>query len=225
MSRPKGPHGGGDGTVRPRDGGSSGRPEEGAGEGGDGSSGPRHRASGAPVHNIAGAQDAIAESAALGRPGSGAGRERAPGGTEPHVPGPAGRITLRPVNSRHNLNSIGKNSPAKKDNTVVMPGTDTAADIHTIETGGATWNPHTQRYELPNGRVYGVESSGTVFPVSGPGFANLSRAEYQALKHYIRADGDIAQANRAMERDPSISESDKQAALEIFRQHRKYQGE
>lgn len=140
------------------------------------------------------------------------------------MPGPAGSLELRLPNSRHNLNSISPSSPAKAENTVIMPGVDTAADMRAIQSGQAHWNPETQRYELPNGRIYGVKDNGTLFPVSGPGFERLTRGEYQALQHYIRAEGDIAAAERAMARNPFITEADKQRALEVFRHHNKFRG-
>ena len=140
------------------------------------------------------------------------------------VPGPAGTMELRRPNARHDLDSIGRKAPAKAENTVVMPGTDTSADLRDIQAGRAHWNPDTQRYELPNGRVYGVKGNGTLFPVSGPGFEELSRGEYQALQQYIAADGDLAQARAAMDRNPFLTEADKQQALEIFQHHKSYRG-
>lgn len=103
---------------------------------------------------------------------------------------------------RHKLDQIRPNSHVNKTNTIVLPGTDTAGDIAAIQRGEAHWNPTSQRYELPNGRSYGVESSGTVFPVSGPGLEVLGRAEYKAVKEFVRADGDVVAAGAAMARDP-----------------------
>jgi hypothetical protein len=142
----------------------------------------------------------------------------------PPIAGPAGSMDIRQPASRHNLNRIGGKSPAKTENTVVMPGVDAASDLRAIESGKARWNPDTQRYELPNGRIYGVEDNGTLFPVSGPGLEPLGRGEYQALQHFIRSDGDIAAAEAAMARNPFITESDKKRALEIFRHHNKFRG-
>ena len=172
---------------------------------------------------MAAAQDAVAQVAAKGRPGAG-GEGTPESGTGGRVPGPAGSLELRPPSSRHDLNSIGPRSPAKAENTVIMPGVDTRADLHAIESGQARWNPDTQRYELPNGRIYGVKDNGTLFPVSGPGFEQLSRGEYQALQHYIRSGGDIAAADAAMARNPFITDADRQRALEIFRYHNRFRG-
>jgi hypothetical protein len=133
-------------------------------------------------------------------------------------------MDIRVPSSRHNLNQIGGKSPAKADNTVVMPGVDAGADLRAITSGQAHWNPDTQRYELPNGRIYGVKDNGTLFPVSGPGFEQLGRGEYQALQHYIRNDGDVAAAEAAMARNPFITAADRQWALEIFQHHNKFRG-
>jgi len=81
-------------------------------------------------------------------------------------------------------------SPAKDKNTVVLPGTDVAGDLAGISAGRGKWIERTNRYEI-NGRTYAVESTGTVFPDSGPGFVKLSRSEYKVLRQLIGSDGDI----------------------------------
>ncbi|MBT8227893.1 MAG: hypothetical protein HKP61_15685 [Dactylosporangium sp.] len=93
-----------------------------------------------------------------------------------------------------------------------------------IRSGQAIWNPGSQRYELPNGRSYGVKGTGTLFPVAGPGFERLERGEYQALQHYIRSGGDLPAAEVAMARNPFLTAADKQRALKIFRHHKLYRG-
>ncbi|HEY0698044.1 MAG TPA: hypothetical protein VGD43_09575 [Micromonospora sp.] len=66
-------------------------------------------------------------------------------------------------------------------------------DIAQIAAGRAKWDKDIQRYEI-NGRLYAVESTGTVFPVSGVGVAQLDRNEYAALKEIARAQGDLTKA-------------------------------
>ncbi|GIF19609.1 hypothetical protein BJ973_006654 [Actinoplanes tereljensis] len=121
------------------------------------------------------------------------------------------------------LARIRPSNPTKDKNTVVLPGTDVAADLADISAGRGNWNAETNRYEV-NGRSYGVESTGTVFPVSGPGFVNLSRPEYKVLKQLIGADGDLDAAQAALRRDPSISAADWRSALEVFKHHKSYRG-
>jgi hypothetical protein len=57
----------------------------------------------------------------------------------------------------------------RPDNSVVLRGNEDAMrdDVAQIAAGNARWNPSANRYEI-NGRSYGVEPSGTVFPDSGP---------------------------------------------------------
>jgi hypothetical protein len=131
---------------------------------------------------------------------------------------------LKPPNKRHNLNSIRPKSPARDKNTIVLPGTDVAGDLADISAGQGKWVDKTSRYEI-NGRTYAVESTGTVVPASGPGFVNLSRSEYKVLKQIIGSDGDIEAARDALRRDPSISDADWPAALEVFKYHKSYKGE
>jgi hypothetical protein len=74
---------------------------------------------------------------------------------------------LKPPNDRHNLDNIRMGSRAKDKNTVVLPGTDVADDLAGISAGRGKWIEQTNRYQI-NGRTYAVESTGTVFPDSGP---------------------------------------------------------
>lgn len=145
--------------------------------------------------------------------------------TSKPVEGPAANTDPRPPNDRHNLNRVGKNSPAKNENTIILPGTDVAGDIADIKAGHATWNPETQRYEV-NGRTYGMElPKGTLFPDSGEGFVNLDRAQYQILKEMVRTNGDLDQAQQNISRNPFLqSESDWNAALGVFEFSNKYKG-
>jgi hypothetical protein len=142
----------------------------------------------------------------------------------PKVDGPAAHTPLKPPNNRHNLDSIGKGSPAKEKNTVVLPGTDVQKDLDDIAAGRGTWNAATNRYEV-NGRTYGVEMpSGTTFPVDGPGIVNLGRQEYKALQEMIKAGGDLDAAWKAIERNPHINQSEWDAALAVFKHHKHYRG-
>jgi hypothetical protein len=106
----------------------------------------------------------------------------------------------------------------------VLPGTDVAGDLAGISAGRGRWVEETSRYEI-NGRTYAVESTGTVFPEAGPGFVKLSRSEYKVLKQLIGSDGDFDAAQDALRRDPSISDADWPAALEVFKHHKSYKGE
>lgn len=139
------------------------------------------------------------------------------------IPGPAGKIPLKPPHPRHNLDSIRPKNPSKEINTVVLPGTNVAKDLDDIGAGRATWDPDRQRYQV-NGRTYAVEPSGTVFPETGPGLAQLNRAEYGALKEYIAAGGDIEKARAAMARNPFLTEAAQERALDVFRHHKSYRG-
>jgi hypothetical protein len=132
-------------------------------------------------------------------------------------------MPLKPPNNRHNLDSIRPKNPAKEKNTIVLPGTDVAADLADISAGRGTWVAEANRYEI-NGRTYAVESTGTVFPVAGPGLVNLSRSEYKVLKQLIGSDGDLSTARDALRRDPSVSDADWRSALEVFKHHKSYRG-
>ena len=208
--------------------GSSAEPERTARGGGSGGGGPPRRRPPAgglgDDDSVAGAQRRVAEVLRLGRPGSAGASSGSPAEGAELVKGPAAKISLKPPNSRHNLNNVRPKSPAKDKNTVVLPGTDVAGDLAGIAAGRGRWVEETSRYEI-NGRTYAVESTGTVFPDSGPGLVNLSRSEYKVLKQLIGSDGDVDAARDALRRDPSISDADWPAALEVFKSHKSYRGE
>ena len=115
--------------------------------------------------------------------------------------GPARGKDLNPPNNRHTV-AGAKHGPIRPDNSVILPGSESAIrdDIAQIAAGNAQWRPESNRYEV-NGRTYGVEPSGTVFPDSGPGIVKLDRNEYAALKEIARADGDVSSV-RVFARDP-----------------------
>lgn len=83
----------------------------------------------------------------------------------------------------------------KKDNSVILRGQQESVskDIADIASGKAKYVPETDRYEV-NGRTYGVEGSGRVYPDSGPGIVKLDRNEYAALQQIAKAKGDLSAA-------------------------------
>ena len=207
--------------------GSSAEPDLTTGSGGGGGGPPRRPPFAGGLggdDSVAGAERRVAEVLRLGRPGSAGAPSGSPAADVEPARGPAAKIPLKPPNNRHNLNNIRPKSPAKDKNTVVLPGTDVAGDLDGISAGRARWVEETSRYEI-NGRTYAVESTGTVFPDSGPGLVNLSRSEYKVLRQLIGADGDVGAARDALRRDPSIGDTDWPAALEVFRHHKSYKGE
>lgn len=157
--------------------------------------------------NLARILDAEAENVraadAIGKEGASAGEGNPAGGR--HVdapaegppwpvaegtPGSARNKSLKPPNNRHTV-AGAKTGQVRPKNSVVLRGNEQAVrdDVRKIAAGEAVWNPRTNNYEI-NGRSYGVEPSGTVYPVSGTGIVNLDRNEYLALKEIAKADGD-----------------------------------
>ncbi|MDG4785352.1 hypothetical protein O7626_05290 [Micromonospora sp. WMMD1102] len=171
------------------------------GGGGDGNV-PRQRGdSGGVPASVAKGQDQAWQRMQGGRAGGGG---RGPGGggdrgrqqfrAGDDVPGPARGRDLRVPHPRHTV-AGSRNGEVKDPSTVYLRGYEDAArgDVEQIAAGNARWNPETQRYEV-NGRSYGVESNGTVFPDSGDGVVKLDRNEYAALKEITRVGGDPAQS-------------------------------
>jgi hypothetical protein len=191
-------------TGKPRGGNGNGGNRGNRGDGGDGGNGqrPRDGSGGGVPSSISKGQDQLAEVLGRGRsggqggtPGTGGGR----GGRGTYragddVPGPARGRDLRTPHPRHTING-SRNGVVKDPSTVYLRGYEDVMhdDVAQIAAGNARWDPTTQRYEI-NGRYYGVEPSGTVFPDSGVGMVKLSGTEYAALKEIVRAGGDISQA-------------------------------
>ncbi len=209
--KPRGPHGnghdGGDGTPgKPGDGG-EGKPSQ--------TSGPVNAGKG-----VTSAHEAVAKEQDAGVP---AGSRPASTPVDPTVPGPAGKIQLRQPNERHQLNRISPKSPAKADNTIILPEARDGVrqDVDDIQAGRARWDPDSNSYVTDSGRRYKVESNGTVFPVEGPGFVNLNRPEYKALQALIKHNGDVDAAMASVSRDPGIPPGSFAKAGQVYAHYRK----
>jgi hypothetical protein len=134
------------------------------------------------------------------------------------IPGAARGKTLNPPNKRHTVSGV-KSGQVKGDNSLILRGYEQSVheDVAGIAAGHADWDPVAQRYTI-NGRSYGIEPSGTVFPVEGDGIINLSRNQYAALQHLIRAGGDPA-AVPAFSRSPQFLKDPEsvETALDLYR--------
>src|SRR5262249_21173524 len=134
--------------------------------------------------------------AAGGKGTSGAGSGPVPAGppwpVADGVDGAARGKTLNPPNARHTV-AGARSGKGRAHHSGGLRGNEDAMrdDVAQIAAGNASWNPATNRYEI-NGRSYGVEPSGTVFPDSGPGIVKLDRNEYAALTEIAKAGGDPA---------------------------------
>jgi hypothetical protein len=119
-----------------------------------------------------------------------------------------GRTLLYP-NYRHELSGVRGGSP-DTENTVILPETRPLVrqDIAEIAAGRAHFEADTQRYVV-NGRRYAIEPHGRVFPVSGPGFVQMNRVEYTALKHIMRAQGDMSKLQTMFSKAPQFRENRK----------------
>ncbi|MEU6894972.1 hypothetical protein ABZ934_24890 [Streptomyces sp. NPDC046557] len=108
--------------------------------------------------------------------------------------GPAAGKELKPPNARHTV-SGSASGEVKENNSVILRGhqESVAQDISDIANGKATYVPETDRYQV-NGRTYGVEGSGRVYPDAGPGIVKLDRNEYAALQQIAKAKGDLSAA-------------------------------
>ncbi|MCO8275394.1 hypothetical protein M1L60_32915 [Actinoplanes sp. TRM 88003] len=165
---------------------------------------PRPGATGGDPDNIAAAQARTqnrSEDGRLGRgtarPGSGSSADSSSGPPWPTADGVAGSARGRDLNPPHQRHTIAgsRSGMIDQENTVYLRGYESVAatDVQAIAAGEGTWNPTSQRYEI-NGRSYGVEPSGRVFPDSGDGMVKLDRNEYAALKEIARAGGDASAA-------------------------------
>ncbi|GAA3498213.1 hypothetical protein GCM10019016_053160 [Streptomyces prasinosporus] len=138
-----------------------------------------------------------------------------------NIVGTARGKTLLYPNYRHELSGVRGGSP-DTENTVILPETRPLVrqDIAEIAAGRAHFEADTQRYVV-NGRRYAIEPHGRVFPVSGPGFVQMNRVEYTALKHIMRAQGDMSKLQTMFSKAPQFRENPEavQKALALYRKY------
>ncbi|MFG1805200.1 hypothetical protein [Streptomyces sp. NPDC049040] len=147
----------------------------------------------------------------------GTGPGRGPWPTPDSVPGPAKGRSLRPPNARHTVSGAASGE-VEADNSVILRGYQQQVnqDIADIAAGRAKFDEKSTRYEI-NGRTYGVEPTGTVYPDSGPGIVKLDRNEYAALKEIAKAKGNLEAAPQ-LTRAPRFTNNPEavQKALAIY---------
>jgi hypothetical protein len=120
------------------------------------------------------------------------------------VAGPARGRKLRMPNPRHTVRGA-RDGQVRPRNTVILTGYEQAVreDVEGIAAGRAELDHAGSVYSI-NGRSYGVEPQGTVFPISGPGLVQLDRNEYAALSEIAKAGGDIERVE-AFRRNPRFT--------------------
>lgn len=133
------------------------------------------------------------------------------------IPGPAAGEELKAPNARHTISgSAGRE--IKEKNSIILRGysREIEKDIAGIAEGRARLTADGNRYEI-NGRTYGVEPGGRVYPESGPGIVNLDRNEYAALQQVVKAKGDIDAAPQ-LTRNPRFVNNPQavQKALDLY---------
>ncbi|MDT0452392.1 hypothetical protein [Streptomyces hesseae] len=133
------------------------------------------------------------------------------------IPGPAAGEELKRPNPRHTPNGAAGRE-IKPKNSVILRGYlgKVDRDIEAIADGRAKLTEDGNRYEI-DGRTYGVEDGGRVYPVSGPGIVILDRNEYAALQQIAKAKGDINSAPQ-LTRNPRFVNNPEavQKALDIY---------
>lgn len=107
----------------------------------------------------------------------------------------AGIEKVRPPSSRHTLTKVTQGTLPRDVNTVVEPRVDVNADVAAINEGKAVAevSPSGVRTYRVNGRVYGVEPNGTLYPMTGDGLIVLNRNEFKILGIFNKF-GDTARA-------------------------------
>jgi hypothetical protein len=88
---------------------------------------------------------------------------------------------VRTPHQRHFAARIRQSTRTKARNSVLESWVDVAADVEAINAGRAV--RQSDRFVV-NGRTYGVEPTGTLYPIAGPGVHRLSRGAFNALGVY-----------------------------------------
>lgn len=121
------------------------------------------------------------------------------------------RPVRRPVD-RHYFNRIKQGSHARRVNSVIDPRVDVAADVAAINRGEAV---RVGDAYTVNGRTYGLEASGTLFPKLGDGIHLLNRGAYQALGVYLTL-GQTDGAEYVLRRMHNVGPAEREAALAVL---------
>jgi hypothetical protein len=116
------------------------------------------------------------------------------------------------ISQRHFIGRVRQSSLARARNTVIEPWVDVEHDLATIRAGAAIRVGNELRV---NGRTYGVEASGTLYPIAGPGFQFLDRAAFKALGVYNQL-GDSAEAEAVLQRMHGQTPASRRAALAAY---------
>ncbi|MFI5781108.1 hypothetical protein [Nocardia sp. NPDC051570] len=138
------------------------------------------------------------------------------------IPGPAkGKDLKYPNRRRHDMSQMRKGRADEK-NTVIPPETAQAVreDIAKIAEGKAEFDGKTGAYTV-NGRSYGVEANGRVYPMSGPGLIEMSRTEYRALQDIINSNGDMVRLEKIFGNAPQYRDN-LDAVLKAWELYREY---
>ncbi|THV42988.1 hypothetical protein [Glycomyces buryatensis] len=104
------------------------------------------------------------------------------------VEGPLKSITPTEISKRHILSKIKRGTPSDVKNTVILPHVDAEADLAAIKNNQGKWLGG-NKYEV-NGRIWGLEGSGAIYPVRGDGLVEMNKLQYEALKGLITHEGD-----------------------------------
>ncbi|MFD5621875.1 hypothetical protein [Streptomyces yangpuensis] len=220
------PHGG-DGGHGTTGGGSHHDGGSDAGHGGESDTAPAGSHDSGPAESERPADGGSSDGSATGDGGEGGpaeGRPKRPVESWPagdEITGSARGKNLLYPNARHDLNGV-RSGRVDEKNTVILPEVKEAvkADIAEIAAGRAEFDAQTQRYTV-NGRSYVVEPSGRMFPEAGPGFINLDRVEYSALKAIMRADGDLSKVEVMFSKNPKFKENPEsvQRMIDLYREY------
>ncbi|MFI6699748.1 polymorphic toxin-type HINT domain-containing protein [Streptomyces sp. NPDC050509] len=122
------------------------------------------------------------------------------------ISGPAKGLVLKRPNDRHYLRGVAhQKKPQAAKNTVILRGYEKQidADIKAIAEGKAKLLKDGNRYEV-DGRTYGVEDTGRVYPESGPGMVEMDTHEYAALIEVAKYKGDV-DASPQLKRNPRFT--------------------
>ncbi len=125
-------------------------------------------------------------------------------------------MTATVPNARHGVTTFTASSWNRKRNSLLEPWVDVRADLDAINAGEGDYDPATRRIWV-NGRLYGMHENGTTFPIEGDGIIQISRSIYKALTIIRRYNGVNDRSEREMTQDLSISQTDRDKSIRIWR--------
>jgi len=126
---------------------------------------------------------------------------------------------MRKPADRHDPRKIREKDQGRRGtrNTIIEPRVDIQADLDAINRGDGIIDRHWQTIWV-NGRLWGYHAdTGTIYPMEGGGFVQMTQLQFFALRVLVRYNGINPQSERMLANNPDMTDEDRDIARRIWR--------